>query len=131
MTKGHTDWTQRLTARLAELGTRLRDLDSELDSHQSADWAELATEREGDEVLERLGQTGAVEVRQIRDALARLDAGTFGICLRCGDDIDAARLQAVPHAPLCAACAGARPGRASAAAGTRAPRSPARRAPVR
>jgi RNA polymerase-binding transcription factor DksA len=108
MARERTDWRARLTGRLAELGARLQDLDAELDSHQNADWAELATEREGDEVLERLGRTGAAEARQIRAALVRLDAGTFGTCQRCGDPIGTARLLAVPHATTCAACAGAR-----------------------
>jgi RNA polymerase-binding transcription factor DksA len=106
MAQQHTDWREILTARLAELGSRLHDLDTELDSRRSADWEDLATEREDDEVLERLGQSGEAETRQIRAALARLDDGTFGTCLRCGDPVGVARLLAVPHATLCAACAG-------------------------
>ena len=104
--RAQTDWRAILTGRLAELDTRLHDLDAELDSRRSADWEELATEREDDEVLERLGQSGEAEARQIRAALSRLDDGTFGTCLRCGDPVSTARLAAVPHAALCAACAG-------------------------
>lgn len=37
-------------------------------------------------------------------ALARLDAGHFGMCEGCGDAIDPARLEAVPHARRCVAC---------------------------
>ncbi|MCU0906911.1 MAG: TraR/DksA C4-type zinc finger protein [Rhodobacteraceae bacterium] len=108
MATGQTDWRTILTGRLSELDNRLHGLDAELDSRRSADWAELATEREDDEVLERLGQSGEAEARQIRAALARLDAGSFGTCLRCSDPVGAARLAAVPHAALCAACAGGR-----------------------
>ena len=39
----------QLEARLADLKGRLQGIETELDSHQSADWEELATEREGDE----------------------------------------------------------------------------------
>lgn len=37
-------------------------------------------------------------------ALARLDAGTFGICLRCDRPIAAARLEALPWAAHCIEC---------------------------
>jgi DnaK suppressor protein len=41
------------------------------------------------------------QLTQIRDALARLDAGTYGTCERCGKPIPEARLNAVPYATLC------------------------------
>ena len=50
----------QLEARLAALKARLQGLDAELDSHNAQDWEELATEREGDEVLEDLGQAGVL-----------------------------------------------------------------------
>ena len=37
-------------------------------------------------------------------ALARLDAGTFGMCLRCERPIAAARLEALPWAAHCIEC---------------------------
>ncbi len=37
-------------------------------------------------------------------ALARLDAGTFGACLRCGKPIAAARVEALPWAAYCIDC---------------------------
>jgi DnaK suppressor protein len=37
-------------------------------------------------------------------ALARLDAGQYGICESCGAQIDPARLEAIPHATLCVRC---------------------------
>jgi RNA polymerase-binding protein DksA len=37
-------------------------------------------------------------------ALARLDAGTFGTCQRCGGPIAEARLEALPWAAHCIAC---------------------------
>jgi len=41
---------------------------------------------------------------EIEDALRRIDAGTFGRCERCGEDIALERLEALPHAGLCLAC---------------------------
>lgn len=41
---------------------------------------------------------------QIDLALAKLDAGTYGKCDRCGQPISPARLEALPYATLCVAC---------------------------
>lgn len=40
-------------------------------------------------------------IRQIDDALARMDAGTYGVCEVCGDPIGDARLEAIPYATMC------------------------------
>jgi RNA polymerase-binding transcription factor DksA len=41
------------------------------------------------------------ELKDIDDALRRLDHGTYGICEECGKPIDEARLEAVPWARYC------------------------------
>lgn len=41
---------------------------------------------------------------EVDAALVRLEKGTFGACERCGNEIDHARLQALPYARLCIAC---------------------------
>jgi len=94
-----------LEARLVELQERLQEIDEALDSHQSKDWEELATEREGDEVLEQMGSSGKVEITKIQAALDRVEEGEFGYCVSCGDEISSARLDVVPHTPFCRACA--------------------------
>jgi RNA polymerase-binding protein DksA len=38
------------------------------------------------------------------EALTRLDAGTYGVCERCGRPIPAERLQARPSARTCVTC---------------------------
>jgi RNA polymerase-binding protein DksA len=40
----------------------------------------------------------------VDEALARLDAGTFGTCVRCGRPIAPARLEALPWAAFCIDC---------------------------
>lgn len=40
-------------------------------------------------------------MEQIDHALQRIDAGTFGICERCGKPIEKARVKALPYARLC------------------------------
>jgi RNA polymerase-binding transcription factor len=41
---------------------------------------------------------------QVDEALERMDAGTYGVCERCGEEIDFARLKAIPQATLCMSC---------------------------
>jgi RNA polymerase-binding transcription factor DksA len=98
-----------LEDRLEVLDRQLHEIEAELDSHQSRDWSELAQERETDEVLERQGAAGKAEIAAIRAALQRIEEGTYGECVRCGEEIAPERLNLLPHTPLCAACAGARP----------------------
>jgi DnaK suppressor protein len=40
----------------------------------------------------------------VEHALHRIERGTFGVCERCGQEIDFSRLKAKPHAALCMAC---------------------------
>lgn len=94
---------QSLGDTLAELSTydnHPADLGSELQFRSQ----DLAFKAEADGALER-----------VQAALARLDDGTYGLCLRCGRGIDRERLEALPEAELCVACqeaaeAEARPG---------------------
>ena len=46
-------------------------------------------------------------------ALAKLDAGTYGLCDACGEPIAPKRLQAMPDVVLCLDCATKHPHRAS------------------
>ena len=94
-----------LMARLGELDARLHEIEDELDNPMSKDWEEAAVEREGDEVLEQLGQSGQDEILRIRAALKRIRDGEYGICVRCGDDISPERLDVLPDTPLCKNCA--------------------------
>ena len=42
---------------------------------------------------------------EVNDALARIDEGTFGRCENCGQEISIRRLNALPYARHCVACA--------------------------
>lgn len=46
-----------------------------------------------------------VQMQRLRAALDRLDAGDYGHCVRCGDEIAIRRLEIDPAAPTCIACA--------------------------
>ncbi|MCW1919335.1 TraR/DksA C4-type zinc finger protein [Rhodobacter sp. KR11] len=94
-----------LLARAEALKARARGIEAELTSHNTPDWEELATEREGDEVLEGMGQEAAQELRAIAAALTRIEGGDYGLCQVCGAPISEARLDIVPFTPFCKDCA--------------------------
>jgi len=49
-------------------------------------------------------QLETAELRDIDEALARIEEGAFGSCESCGKAIPKTRLRAVPHARLCIGC---------------------------
>ena len=57
------------------------------------------------EMARELDEAAADRVRQIDHAMARMDAGTYGICEECGKDIPMERLKFMPHVTLCVECA--------------------------
>lgn len=95
----------QLKTRLEELTGRLDRIGHHLEQAPDPDWEEAAQEAEMDEVLEELGQAGTTEVQGILAALARIEKGTYGVCVRCGNDISKERLDVLPHTPLCKICA--------------------------
>jgi RNA polymerase-binding transcription factor DksA len=62
---------------------------------ESGDGDTIAVERERDLTLSAQAQES---VRQIDEALARIENGTYGICVISGDPIPKARLEAIPWA---------------------------------
>ena len=44
------------------------------------------------------------ELTKMDEAIARLEAGTYGICEGCGAEIDEGRLKVVPLTPYCVTC---------------------------
>ncbi len=66
-----------------------------LDEVQNAAERELAIRN-----LDRESQL----LRSVRAALARMNEGTFGVCLHCEEDISPKRLNAVPWAGYCIQC---------------------------
>jgi len=95
----------QLRQRLANILARVGKIDKDLRLLHDQDSEERGNEIENDDVLERLDDMSRAEVARIRDALRRLEAGTYGLCSFCGQPIDAARLQAEPSTASCVACA--------------------------
>lgn len=93
-----------LVARLDRLAALVERVESEQRAPLDDDSAEQAVEREDDEALDARQRAADAEMKAIRHAIARLDAGHYGLCTSCGTPIDAARLEALPTATHCIAC---------------------------
>jgi RNA polymerase-binding protein DksA len=95
----------RLDSMLAELEARERRIAEVLDDPLDPDSSERAIEMEDDVSLEGEAALVAREIASVKRALARIDDGSYGTCVRCGEEIAPARLEARPEAALCITCA--------------------------
>src|SRR5580692_12255358 len=92
-----------LEARLAELSDSRSNREA-LAIESSADELDrIQHAQERDFAMEALHRA-SMRFREIRDALERMDSGSFGICVNCEKEIAAKRLAAVPWTPLCIVC---------------------------
>ncbi|MDO6562571.1 TraR/DksA family transcriptional regulator [Amphritea sp. 1_MG-2023] len=101
-----------------ELVTLLQQLQADLDAER-LDQQEEKNQLSCTEVLDRaeasavvgLQQTGLShmtqleeEIRECQNALSRVEAGQYGYCQSCAEEIELNRLMANPTAILCVAC---------------------------
>ena len=77
-------------------------------------WLETDVESEVEErgqeetmvrLLDRLDGRAKAEIEEIDRALVKLETAQYGRCEQCGTDIPRSRLEALPAAALCMACA--------------------------
>jgi RNA polymerase-binding protein DksA len=95
----------RLEAQLAELEEREAHLARDLAEPLNADSSEQAVEMEDDQSLEAQARLVTREIASVKRALARIEDGEYGVCVRCGGDINPRRLDVRPEAALCIHCA--------------------------
>lgn len=106
--KEYKEVRDNLISMLEELDDRLSKITDDvkhIEKPLAQDFSEQAVETENDEVLDALGNSARDEVEKIKQAISRIDAGTYGICLNCGEPIRKERLAALPYARLCIHCA--------------------------
>ena len=100
------DAVARLRALRAEVaGIVEASRDSNADDEHDPDGATIAFERAQ---VDALARDAAARVEDVDAALARLGAGTYGVCEACGRPIADGRLEARPTARTCVACAATR-----------------------
>ena len=111
--KDTTEFKARLEEQRARLAHEVADLerdgainlsDVSGENNYRDHMADQGTATFGKELDMSLEDNARDLLAQIDRALARLDAGEFGTCVRCGEMIGADRLHAMPAVDLCISC---------------------------
>lgn len=103
---------ERLAAQVASLTRTFEqvvessELDMTADDEHDPDGSTIAFERQ--QVVALL-QSARAELAAVEAALVRVGSGAYGRCEACGRAIGEERLEALPHAQRCIACASGRP----------------------
>ena len=98
---------QRLQARATELRGEIRDVDAEdtgAQLHAPQDNADQGERLRNQAVRDAEKARDAQELKDVANALQRMDDGRYGECIDCGLQIDVRRLLAQPAAARCLAC---------------------------
>jgi DnaK suppressor protein len=97
----------RVAALRADIARELRKHDDErlaLIAMNVADSAELSiADVIGDVYLAEI-ERDVNDLRDVENALKRINAGTYGICIDCAEPVDPMRLEFNPHAARCLRC---------------------------
>jgi DnaK suppressor protein len=74
------------------------------DNMRTGDWVDHSSQENDLHVNLALKQTDTKLLRAIEEALARVENGTYGICMDCDEPIAEVRLDAVPWTRVCIDC---------------------------
>jgi RNA polymerase-binding transcription factor DksA len=103
---------ERLLADVAELTAERGMTDTDVEDG-FGEGAGMVVDRDRDQALHAHAMAA---LGDIEAALARVEAGKYGRCSSCGEQIPSARLEAMPAATVCVACKGGTLSRRRAAA---------------
>ena len=81
-----------------------RNAEEETTEESTQDIADKAVSSYTREFLYSLTDSERTTLLQIDQALARIEEGTYGVCLNCGVAMSEKRLAAVPWSPHCVDC---------------------------
>ncbi len=96
---------KELIERRNEIEEQLQHLSEEkVSDDQVKDPGDQALSTTMETLRNSLQDTELLEYNRIVQALEKLEAGTYGICIDCGEDISEKRLTFYPNAARCIAC---------------------------
>lgn len=93
---------EEMKSLLGEAGKTVTEMTS--DAANFPDPTDRATQESDRNFELRIRDRERKLINKIKDALERIDAGEFGICEECGEEISEARLKARPVTTLCINC---------------------------
>lgn len=88
---------------LGEIDSELR-AERESNKDEGMDTYDLASEERDREINFILSDRDRMKIKQVDDAIARIDDGSYGVCESCGLEIAEQRLDAMPFTRLCRDC---------------------------
>ncbi|MEZ5362756.1 MAG: TraR/DksA family transcriptional regulator [Bryobacterales bacterium] len=94
---------EQLLTKLAELTGNSPRLDEYLGDWSNDPMDQVQSRADMDMAVSFVN-TGFETKRAIKKALARLDAGDYGICEDCEEEINPKRLEAIPWTTMCVNC---------------------------
>lgn len=89
---------------LKRLQKEVEERDRLRDKQAVGDETDSATQLELENIANVLSSMEAARLKQIEEALRRIEEGTYGYCEACGEPIEEARLLAQPFATKCIYC---------------------------
>jgi DnaK suppressor protein len=89
---------------ILEAFTKNKNDGKEADGDLSQDIADQAASSYTKEFLFSLSNSERKLLRQVDEALSRIQDRSYGVCASCEDSLNLKRLQAVPWATLCLKC---------------------------
>ena len=92
---------------LDSLSKKNEEFKSLVKTVESGDDCDIASDAIDRTLLDSLSAQDAQRLRLIDNALDRIRQGKYGLCAKCGKEIPQARLEALPYALMCVACASA------------------------
>jgi len=96
---------KKLLERKSQLETAIRRLSKErVSDDQVQDPGDQAVSSTMESLQVSLQDAEVGEYNSIMDTLAKIDAGTYGVCIDCGNAISEKRLNSYPNASRCVAC---------------------------
>jgi len=96
---------KKLLERKLQLETAIRRLSKErVSDDQVQDPGDQAVSSTMESLQVSLQDAEVGEYNSIMDTLAKIDAGTYGVCVDCGNAISEKRLNSYPNASRCVAC---------------------------
>ena len=86
------------------LAANSEDFRQIIESVDPKDFGDIASDDTDRKMLENMSEKDSKRLQMIDSALARLEQGKYGKCLKCGTKIPEARLTAIPYAAMCIEC---------------------------
>lgn len=95
---------QELISRKNDLDQKLTQLNEKVTDEREMDPADQAASSTMEQLKSSFQNTELDEYRNIELAIDKIDDGSYGICLDCGEPIQDKRLRLYPNASRCLRC---------------------------